>query len=205
MGWRIYCFNCHYYSSVKLLAVEGIMEVTSEFLLIFDNLLKISLGGMLVLASLWISKTWHEHSNNHNKDTPQKHKIQLLESISSEVGHVNHSFAKYSALVIESTRFGEHWPPARKQELDRINAELVLEFEKLSAAEAKLLMLGEKTMEKTLRLYGAKIAFFRKQVYVGRQDISEQEIADLKSAIMKLREQFYDILSRRYDRLLTTR
>ncbi|PCK03675.1 MAG: energy transducer TonB [Alteromonadaceae bacterium] len=181
------------------------MEVTNEYWLIFDSLLKVSTGGILVLASLWVSRAWHEHSNRHNKDTPQKRKIQLLEDISSEVGHVNHSFAKYSALVIESTRFGEHWPAARKQELNSINSELVLEFEKLSAAEAKLLMLGEKTMEKTLRLYGAKIAFFRKQVYVGRQDISEQEIADLKSTIMKLREQFYDILSRRYDRLLATK
>jgi len=63
-------------------------------------------------------------------------------------------------------------------------------------------MLGEKTMEKTLRLYGAKIALFRKQVYVGRQDISEQEIAELKTSVMTLREQFYDLLSRRYDKLL---
>jgi hypothetical protein len=78
----------------------------------------------------------------------------------------------------------------------------VKEFESLSYSEAKLLMLGEKTMEKTLRLYGSKIALFRKQVYVGRQDISEQEIADLKSSIMVLREQFYDLLSRRYDKLL---
>ena len=57
-------------------------------------------------------------------------------------------------------------------------------------------------MEKTLRLYGARIALFRKQVYVGREDISDQEIAELKSSIMQLREQFYEILSRRYDKLL---
>jgi len=77
-----------------------------------------------------------------------------------------------------------------------------MEFKKLADAEAKLLMLGEKTMEKTLRLYGAKIALFRKQVYVGRQDISDQEIANIKSSILTLREQFYDLLSKRYDRLL---
>ena len=77
-----------------------------------------------------------------------------------------------------------------------------MEFEKLSDAEAKLLMLGEKSMERTLRLYAARIALFRKQVYIGRQDISEQEIADLKSGIMQLREQFYELLSKRYDKLL---
>ncbi|RYZ80722.1 MAG: energy transducer TonB, partial [Moraxellaceae bacterium] len=83
-----------------------------------------------------------------------------------------------------------------------INEILVKEFDQLADAEAKLLMLGEKTMEKTLRLYASRIALFRKQVYVGRTDISDQEISELKIGIMKLREQFYELLSKRYDRLL---
>lgn len=174
---------------------------SNEMWLVMDTLLKISMGIALALGCFWLTK---KNRGIHNGDMPpQKRKIHLLEEISSDVGHVNHSFAKYSALVIESTRFGPRWPPARKVELDKINGELVKEFQRLSAAEAKLLLLGEKTMEKTLRLYGAKIALFRKQVYVGRQDISDQEIADLKNGIIQLREQFYEILSRRYDKLLT--
>ncbi|VUD68243.1 hypothetical protein TDB9533_04059 [Thalassocella blandensis] len=175
---------------------------TGSYWLIIDTTTKVVLGVLVTLGCIWLSRRWHQH-NNPLQLHPLQRKINLLEEISSEVGHVNHSFAKYSALVIESTRFGKRWPPARKLELERVNSELVAEFEKLAAAEAKLLMLGEKTMEKTLRLYGAKIAFFRKQVYVGRQDISEQEIADIKHSIMQLREQFYDLLSRRYDKLLT--
>ncbi len=172
-----------------------------DYWAILDTGMKVTLGMGLTLASFWLAKAWREQ-NSPIKTRPEQKRIFLLEEISAEVGRVNHCFAKYSALVIESTRFGKRWPPARKQELDRINQQLVHDFEKLAAAEAKLLMLGEKTMEKTLRLYAAKIAFFRKQVYVGRQDISEQEIADIKQGIMKLREQFYDLLSRRYDRLL---
>ena len=38
---------------------------------------------------------------------------------------------------------------------------------------------------------------------VGRDDISEQEIADIKLGIIQLRERFYDTLSHRYDRLLS--
>jgi len=172
-----------------------------EMLLFLDTGLKIALGAALSVACIWLGRAWHDRQQGGG-DKPHVKRLNLLEQISTDVGHVNHCFAKYSALVIESTRFGKRWPPARKHELERVNAELVREFERLSAAEAKLLMLGEKTMEKTLRLYGARIALFRKQVYVGRQDISEQEIADLKSSIMQLREQFYDILSRRYDKLL---
>ncbi len=168
---------------------------------ILDTFTKVSAGMLLTICCFWLSKKFRDY-HTPNTMRSEHRKINLLEEISGEVGKVNHSFAKYSALVIESTRFGKRWPPDRRQELNRINQELVVEFEKLAAAEAKLLMLGEKTMEKTLRLYAAKIAFFRKQVYVGREDISEQEIADIKTAIMQLREQFYDLLSRRYDKLI---
>ncbi len=85
-----------------------------------------------------------------------------------------------------------------------MNQELVAAFKKMADAESRLLMLGEKLMEKTLRLYSAKIAYFRKQVYVGRQDIGEKEIAAIRQEIAQLREQFYDILSKKYDRLLET-
>lgn len=163
----------------------------------FDTAIKVGVGGGLALAGAWFyGRRMPQYMQQSNR------KLELLEEISASVGTVNHCFAKYSALVIESTRFGKNWPLARKQELDRANTELVIEFKKIAEAEAKLLMMGEKTMEKTLRLYGAKIAMFRKQVYVGRQDISDQEIANLKTAILQLREQFYDLLSRRYDRLL---
>ncbi len=163
-----------------------------------DTTVKVALGSGITYVSVWL---YGRHQ--HPAGQASRRRLQMLEEISAAVGAVNHSFAKYSALVIESTRFGNNWPAARRLELDKTNEELVVEFRKLADAEAKLLMLGEKTMEKTLRLYGAKIALFRKQVYVGRQDISDQEIAELKSAVLQLREQFYDLLSRRYDRLLT--
>ena len=57
-------------------------------------------------------------------------------------------------------------------------------------------------MERSLRLYCARIALFRKQVYVGRQDITQEQITALKQSILQIREQFYDMLSRKYDRLL---
>jgi len=172
-----------------------------NILILLDTGLKVLVGAMVATSCIWFSRKLF-HKSPDDKIRPKQHRLNILEQISSEVGHVNHSFARYSSLVIESTRFGKRWPVERKQELDRCNLELVREFEKLSNAEAKLLLLGEKTMEKTLRLYASRIAVFRKQVYVGRQDISDQEIADLKSSIMQLREQFYEILSRRYDKLL---
>lgn len=175
---------------------------SAELWPLLESGLKIVFGAAMATAFFYMGRLWHKTQALADAPPTQHRKLSYLEQISADVGHVNHSFAKYSALVIESTRFGKRWPAARKQELERINAELVKEFDRLAEAEARLLMLGEKTMEKTLRLYAARIALFRKQVYVGREDITEQEIADLKNSIMQLREQFYDILSRRYDKLL---
>jgi hypothetical protein len=171
---------------------------TTELWLLIDTSAKIALGAIIAGICLWVA------GRRNPLASPEKsnRRIEILEDVSSNVGNVNHIFAKYSSLVIESTRFGNQWPEARKEELTRVNSELVQEFKKMADAEAKLLMLGEKALEKTLRLYGARIAHFRKQVYVGRQDISEQDIVALKQEILKLREQFYDILSKKYDRLL---
>ncbi len=164
-----------------------------------DTSLKIALGASIAMFSAWFA--WHYKAVKSGQN-PGSRRLMMLEEISANVGNVSHIFAKYSSLAVESTHYGNQWPMARKQELERINNELVAEFQKMAEAEAKLLMLGEKSMEKTLRLYGGKIAQFRKQVYVGRQDIATQQIADMKQEISKLREQFYDMLSKRYDRLI---
>jgi hypothetical protein len=173
---------------------------TTELWALLDTSVKIALGALIAGLCLWLSNRGNSLNTTHKSNR----RMEILESVSSNVGNVNHIFAKYSSLVIESTRFGGRWPQARKEELFKVNQELVQEFKKMADAEANLLMLGEKALEKTLRLYGAKIAYFRKQVYVGRQDISEQEVVKLKHEITHLREQFYDILSQKYDRLMAT-
>lgn len=173
------------------------METVDLWSLI-DTLLKVGLGALIAGLCLWLG----QRRQSPKGATKSNRRIEILEAVSSDIGGVNHIFAKYSSLVIESTRFGSRWPAARKEELEQVNGELVEAFRKMAGAEDRLLMIGEKALEKTLRLYGAKIAQFRKQVYVGRQDISEQEIVQLKQEIGQLREKFYDILSHKYDRLL---
>lgn len=166
---------------------------------LIDTSIKVGLGALIVGLFSWLLNYRRGSSKALSRNV---RRLELFEDISRDVGNVNHIFAKYSSLIIESTRFGLRWPKARQDELERVNTELVSVFKNLADAESKLLMLGEKTMEKTLRLYGAKIAYFRKHVYMGRQDISDEEIGQIKRQITQLREQFYDMLSRKYDRLL---
>jgi hypothetical protein len=174
----------------------------ATFLQLTDTPLKIGLGAMIAALSAWFilrrSASVQQQSSRENR------RILLLEEVSNQVGTVTHIFAKYSSLVVESIQLGDRWPAARRQELETVNSELVQEFKKLAEAESRLLMLGEKNLERSLRLYGAKIAVFRKQVYMGRKDITPEQISALKFQISQVRDQFYDILSRKYDRLLAS-
>ncbi len=174
------------------------------FLQITDTSLKIGLGALIAAVTAWVVLRRSGGSQQSANTAGDNRRIQILEDVSSQVGTVTHIFAKYSSLVVESIQFGERWPQARRIELESVNTELVAEFKKMAEAEAKLLMLGEKNLERSLRLYGAKIAVYRKQVYVGRKDISLEQITALKNAIVQVREQFYDMLSRKYDRLLAS-
>ncbi|MCE2029529.1 energy transducer TonB [Sessilibacter corallicola] len=174
------------------------MESTIFWQLI-DTSAKVSLGALLAAAMIWMFQ-WR--MNHQTDQSGLSRRVELLEKIAADVGTVSHAFSKYSALITESIKYGERWPVSRKEELKTINSELVQEFNKLAHSEATLLMLGEKNMEKTLRIYGAKIAIFRKEAYVGRQDITIEDITKIKTEINQLRENFYDILSRKYDQLI---
>ena len=165
---------------------------------LLDTSIKVGIGA-LIASLLALTLFYRRQQRPINAE---QRRLEILESISADVGTVSHVFAKYSALTVESIRFGQHWPVTRNEELEVVSNSLADEFSKLSRAESKLLMLGEKTLEKNLRLYGSKIAQFRRQVYVGRTDIKEEEIVAMKRDINLLREQFYDYLSKKYDRLL---
>lgn len=175
---------------------------SQTFVQLTDTSLKIGLGAAIAALIAWLM-LWRS-SHTQNNSPRENRRLQILEEVSTQVGAVTHIFAKYSALVVESIQFGDRWPQARRQELDMINTELVSEFRKLADAEAKLLMLGEKNLERSLRLYGAKIAVFRKQVYVCRKDITHEQISSLRLGVTQVREQFYNMLSRKYDRLLAS-
>lgn len=174
------------------------MENTIFWQLI-DTSVKVTLGALITVFMFWLFRLRFRQQSDQS-GLPRR--VELLEKVAADVGTVSHAFSKYSALIVESIKYGERWPASRKEELKTINTELVQEFNKLAHAEATLLMLGEKNMEKTLRIYGAKIAIFRKEAYVGRQDITFEEITKIKAEINQLRENFYDILSRKYDQLI---
>lgn len=128
-------------------------------------------------------------------------KRQLYEQVANQVGRVHNVYQRYLALATEFTRYGQMWPRSRRDELARIGEELVEAFHHLTEAESTLLLLGEKRLERSLRIYGAKIVSLRRQIYADKKDLTGEDmqiVDDLKKEISQLKEGFFDALSVRY-------
>lgn len=125
-------------------------------------------------------------------------RIMLIEQVAQHVGKVSHVFGKYASLVSDIGPKADRMSARQQQELDELSSQLVDIYEEVSIAESKLLLLGEQRLEKALKLYTSKMAHFRKQIYPGRYSKPEEAAATRKE-VSQMKEQFYDILSERYD------
>lgn len=132
------------------------------------------------------------------ENAPQLRRVDILEQVAQHVGKVNYVFGKYASLVNEIGPRAERMSARQQQELEELSQDLVAVYEEISVAESKLLLLGELRLEKALKLYTAKMAQFRKQVYPGRYQ-NNNDVAVLKKELGEMRDQFYHHLSERYD------
>lgn len=129
-------------------------------------------------------------------------RVALLEQVAQHIGRVAYVFGKYTSLVSEIGPRTGRMSARQERELDDISNQLVAVYEEAAIAESKLLLLGEQRLEKALKLYTAKMAQFRKQVYPGRYHNAE-DAARLQREVVDMRDQFYNILSERYDQKIT--
>lgn len=134
-------------------------------------------------------------------DASEQTRRALLESVAQNVSEVHHVYQQFLALALEFSRQGQNWPAYRKEELRRTTDDMVNVFKNLTEAEATLLLLGEKKLERALRIYGSKIVYLRRQIYADKPAFSGDEIQGLdtlRREIAELRETFYDALSQRF-------
>lgn len=125
----------------------------------------------------------------------------ILEEVAAHIGKVSHVFSKYTSLLNEVGPTPDRMSPKQEKELEELSSQLVEVYEEVSIAEAKLLLLGEKTLQKALKLYTGKMAVYRKQFYPGRYT-DQEDATKAKKELSNLRTQFYDILSQSYDQAL---
>ena len=173
---------------------------TSLAATLIDTAFKVGTGALIAVLTGWFVLR-QNHAPGPRALREQK-RLDVFEDVSAYVGQVTHIFSQYSSLASEATELGDHWPSARREELDKVTESLATIFEKMAAAEAKLLILAEKNLERSLKIYAGQIVAFRRQVYPGRKDITAAQIGALRQNVLQARESFYDLLSRKYDKVL---
>ncbi|MFT7128397.1 MAG: hypothetical protein ACI89U_000504 [Gammaproteobacteria bacterium] len=154
-------------------------------------LLGMSFGALAMFYSTKEKLKKYQQANSSRR-------IGMLEQVAQHVGKVSHTFSKYSSLVNEIGPQAEGISVRQGAELEDLSSDLVSVYEEISIAESKLLLLGEKRLEKAMKLYTAKMAQYRKKIYPGRYSNSE-EANTIKKDIISMKDQFYNILSERYD------
>lgn len=165
---------------------------------ILDIFVKFALGAIFGGAAVFYAiKDRLEKQKKYNAGR----RISLLEDVAQHVGKVSHVFGKYSTLVIEVGPNAARMSVKQEKELEELNNQLVEVYQEIAIAESKLLLLGEKKLDKALKIYTGKMAQFRKQFYPGRYTNIE-ELNTHKKETAAMREQFYDVLSERYDQIM---
>ena len=167
------------------------MSAGDIFNIVLALLLGIALGGSLVF---WLQKKGAQGIDQ----VARLRGVSLLEQVAEHIGKVSHVFSKYASLVIEIGPHPERMSSAQQRELEALSNDLVRVYEEVSVAESKLLLLGEQRLEKALKLYTVKMAQFRKQIYPGRYQNAD-DAGKLRKEVTEMKEQFYTILSERYD------
>lgn len=162
---------------------------------IIGNSIIFILGGIFGAAAVFYTL---KDKLQQQQQAMSMRRIGLLEQVAQHVGKVSHVFSKYASLVTEIGPKIDRISAKQERELDSLSEELVEVYKEISIAESKLLLLGEQKLEKAMKLYTARMAQYRKRIYPGRYN-KVDDARQLKTEVSQMREQFYDVLSQRYD------
>lgn len=173
------------------------MSITIEMI---DTAVKILMGAMAsTLFFIWYWQSVRKRGDNLSQT--QQRRLSLLEKVAADVGRVHHQYQQFLVLALEFSRHGRHWPSSRRQELKKQADDLVEVFSALTEAESTLLLLGEKKLERALRVYGARIVSLRRLIHADKAEFSADDLQlmeELKKDISQWRDTFYDSLSTRF-------
>ena len=164
----------------------------------FDAIITILLGAAFGALAVFYSM---KDKLKQMQQASGSRRIGLLEQVAEHVGKVAHVFSKYASLASEIGPREERMSAKQQRELEDLSQQLVAVYEQISIAESKLLLLGEQRLEKALKLYTSKMAQFHKQIHPGRYKNAD-DATQQRREVAEMRDQFYGILSERYDQKL---
>lgn len=167
---------------------------------IVDSAVKIGLGALIAGASAWVlARGQYSHDLRKSKVSRE---FELLKDIAEKVERFTHSALKYWAISADWHRARRINSDTHKSEnLLSTQKELFSRFNELTSAEAFLLLLGQKAAQAQLRAYGEHVMVYRRSVSRSSAPLTDEEIEDYRTYILKARESFFERLSDMYGKL----
>lgn len=166
---------------------------------VVDSAIKIGLGGLIgFIGTYAVTKLNHNHDSN--KERSKRH-FDTLEQVVSHIEDFSHVALKYWALVADSVRVendGKLWPKEKFDQLNLVKAEYFTEAKNVTVAESKLLLLGLTNATEKLKLYTDFLKVLRREYYVGRSELTEKEIDEVRLELLSLRQDFFSEVSKSY-------
>ncbi|MCS6101293.1 hypothetical protein [Shewanella baltica] len=166
---------------------------------IADTTVKIGLGAIISGASAYMLAR-HNHSKSIEKEYLLKHR-EVMELVTLDIEEMTHVLLKYWSFILDWERNKEKGiknSEEKSEQITNLRSEVFSLFKGLSSAEGRLLLLGCKEQQSSLRAYGEKISEFYR--YASRNN-DEMDCAILEEWRIKLlseREGLYSSLSKAY-------
>ena len=162
---------------------------------ILDTAVKIGLGAIITAASAFALA-----SKQHRSDVAKerlRRRQELMESVAQDVAAFTHITLKYWARMTNWIAFrdaGEDPPQGREAELQSLKDELFNAFQGMTAAEGKLLLLGETNAQELLREYGDLVGRFRAHAFPENAMVERGQLDDARREILDARNGFFAAL-----------
>lgn len=166
---------------------------------ILDSSVKIGLGAAITAIATYINSS-ASHARELSKEASQA-KRKSLEEIADLTEDFTKAVLGYWAMITEwsnKERKGENLLPERQIKLDSAISELWPAYQSLTVAEARLLLLGEDSAQKSCRDYGELMTQFRQKAWPGGRPLENEQLQEWRLKLLTARTSFYKILSSRY-------
>jgi len=167
-------------------------------LLIGSHLGFLIIGVLLTAWGAWLFRADAAKSASAREETARR--LALTEEVALQCGTLHHRFQRYCNLLGERIAAGPAFSADRQLELEKAHQELLVLADELSEADSKLLLLGETSLAKLLRVYAAKVLAVRRQYPGNLAKLNDEVLKQQRQEVNGLRDRFFKSLSQCYGR-----
>jgi hypothetical protein len=175
------------------------MSVPVTWIEIVDTSVKIGLGALISGVSAYLINR-QSHEKNIEKEYFSKRTL-ILEGVTIEIEEMTHVMLKYWSFILDWSRNKEKGQSNTQEKSDTIKllrAELFSHFKGITVSEGKLLLIGCKEQQESLRSYGEFISEFYRYASRNNDEMESAKLESWRETLLVARQSLYSQLNFAY-------